>query len=331
MAPPQVAVIGCGYWGRNLVRNFHQLGALRWICDSNEEVKAAFAAQYGATRGTADPEPALRDPETAAVVIASPAEWHYRHARAALDAGKHVFVEKPLATSVADGEDLVRRARAAGRILMVGHILRYHPAVVRLQQLLEAGELGTLRYVYSNRLNIGKIRTEENILWSFAPHDISVILALLGRAPEQVVCLGGTYLSHQVADVTLSQFVFPGGVRAHIFVSWLHPFKEQRLVVVGAEKMAVFDDTAADKLVLYPHRVEWREQVPTAVRAEAEAVPLPAEEPLRAECRHFLECVRTGGQPITGGEEGLRVLRILDLCQRSLETNGQPITLKDSE
>ena len=177
---------------------------------------------------------------------------------------------------------------------MVGHILRYHPAILKLQKLIQDGALGKINYLYSNRLNIGKIRTEENILWSFAPHDISVMLALLNEMPTRVSCQGGAYLNHDVADVTLSHFDFPSGVQAHIFVSWLHPFKEQRLVVVGSEKMAVFDDTAEHKLVLYPHKVEWRNRIPTAVKAErAKSSSLEDGEPLRAECQHFLDCLES--------------------------------------
>src|SRR2546422_11708402 len=205
-------------------------------------------------------------------------------ARAALEAGKDVLVEKPLAIDVSHGEAVVELAKANGRILMVGHILRYHPAVLKLQELVANGALGKIDYLYSNRLNIGKIRTEENILWSFAPHDISVMLSLLNEMPTRVACRGTAYLNRDVADVTLSHFEFPSGVQAHIFVSWLHPIKEQRLVVVGAEKMAVFDDTAEDKLVLYPHKVEWKNRLPTAVKAAGEVVALDNREPLKAEC-----------------------------------------------
>jgi UDP-2-acetamido-3-amino-2,3-dideoxy-glucuronate N-acetyltransferase len=204
---------------------------------------------------------------------------------------------------------------------MVGHILQYHPAIEQLRRLIRAGALGKINYLYSNRLNIGKIRTEENILWSFAPHDISVMLSLLDEMPARVACKGGGYLNPGIYDVTLSHFDFPSGVQAHIFVSWLHPFKEQRLVVVGSEKMAVFDDTAEHKLVLYPHRVEWRNRIPTAVKADGEVVPLDNREPLRAECRHFLDCVETRTPPVSNGAEGLRVLRVLDACQRAL-VNG---------
>jgi UDP-2-acetamido-3-amino-2,3-dideoxy-glucuronate N-acetyltransferase len=201
---------------------------------------------------------------------------------------------------------------------MVGHILRYHPAILTLQQLIRDGALGKINYLYSNRLNIGKIRTEENILWSFAPHDISVMLALLNEMPARVSCKGSAYLSRDVADVTLSHFDFPSGVQAHIFVSWLHPVKEQKLVVVGSEKMAVFDDTAEHKLILYPHKVKWQNRVPTAVKANGEIVDLEGREPLRAECQHFLECVESRTTPVSSGAEGLRVLRVLDACQRAL-------------
>jgi UDP-2-acetamido-3-amino-2,3-dideoxy-glucuronate N-acetyltransferase len=260
----------------------------------------------------------LADPSIDAVALATPAVTHYEMAKSALKAGKDVFVEKPLAIDVQHGEDLVKLAEANHQILMVGHILRYHPAIRTLQKLVQDGALGKINYLYSNRLNIGKIRTEENILWSFAPHDISVMLSLLNEMPARVTCQGGAYLNQDVTDVTLSHFEFPSGVRAHIFVSWLHPVKEQRLVVVGSEKMAIFDDTAEDKLVLYPHKVEWKNRIPTAVKAKGEPVKLDDLEPLRAECQHFLDCVGSRTSPVSDGAEGLRVLRVLDLCQRAL-------------
>ncbi len=317
-----VAVVGVGYWGRNLVRNFHQLGALSALCDAGETAAQICRDDYGEVRFCRDVNDVLADRSVTAVALATPAVSHYEMAKAALETGKDVFVEKPLATDVAQGEELVRLAAARGRVLMVGHILRYHPAVLKLQELIRDGVLGRINYLYSNRLNIGKIRTEENILWSFAPHDISVMLALLNESPRTVSCQGGAYLNPHVVDVTLSHFEFPSGVRGHIFVSWLHPVKEQRLVVVGSEKMAVFDDTAEHKLVLYPHRVEWRNRVPTAVKAQGEVIEVEGHEPLRAECQHFLDCVTSRQAPVSDGEEGLRVLRVLDLCQRSLLRGG---------
>lgn len=315
-----IAVVGSGYWGRNLVRNFHQLEALHTVCDENPLVEAEIAEKYPQVVFRRDYADVLADPAADAVVLATPAALHFEMARRALDAGKDVYVEKPLALSVEEGQKLIDLAARGRRILMVGHILQYHPAVRKLKELVTAGTLGRINYIYSNRLNMGKIRTEENILWSFAPHDISVVLGLLGEAPTSVTCEGGHYLSNSVADVTLSQMTFASGVRAHIFVSWLHPFKEQRLVVVGSEKMAVFDDTAAEKLLLYPHRVEWIDRVPNAVKAEAEPVALEFTEPLRNECQHFLDCLTSRRAPLTDGREGLRVLRVLGACQQALES-----------
>jgi len=318
----RVAVVGVGYWGKNLVRNFHELGALEALCDADPSAEATCRSRYEGVKFESDYTKLLSDPSVDAVALATPAVTHYEMAKAALEAGKDVLVEKPLAIDVKHGEELVKLAEAKGRILMVGHILRYHPAILKLKQLVKDGVLGKINYLYSNRLNIGKIRTEENILWSFAPHDISVILSLLDEMPARVACQGSAYLNQNVADVTLSHFQFPSGVQAHIFVSWLHPIKEQRLVVVGSEKMAVFDDTAENKLVLYPHKVEWKNRIPTAVKANAEAVALDGSEPLRVECQHFLDCVATRTSPVSNGAEGLRVLRVLDACQRALRDGG---------
>jgi UDP-2-acetamido-3-amino-2,3-dideoxy-glucuronate N-acetyltransferase len=314
----KIAVVGVGYWGKNLVRNFYELGALAALCDADQSAEASCRLQYENVKFCREFSEVLADPSITGVALATPAVTHYEMARAALEAGKDVLVEKPLAIDVKHGEDLVRLAEAKGRILMVGHILQYHPAILKLQQLIREGALGKINYLYSNRLNIGKIRTEENILWSFAPHDISVMLSLLDEMPTRVSCQGSAYLNRDVCDVTLSHFDFPSGVQAHIFVSWLHPVKEQRLVVVGTETMAVFDDTAENKLVLYPHRVEWKNRVPTAVKAHGEIVALDDREPLRAECQHFLDCVESRTSPVSNGREGLRVLRVLDACQRAL-------------
>jgi UDP-2-acetamido-3-amino-2,3-dideoxy-glucuronate N-acetyltransferase len=325
-----VAVVGIGYWGKNLVRNFYDLGALRVLCDAKESVETKYERQYAGVRFYREFNAVLSDPSVTAVALATPAITHYEMAKAALEAGKDVLVEKPLAIDIQHGEDLVRLAGSNGRILMVGHILRYHPAILKLQQLIQDGSLGKINYLYSNRLNIGKIRTEENILWSFAPHDISVMLSLLNEMPTRVSCQGGGWLNHEVVDVTLSHFDFPSGVQAHIFVSWLHPFKEQRLVIVGSEKMAVFDDAAEHKLMLYPHKVEWLNRVPTAVKANGQSVDLEDLEPLRAECEHFLDCVETRTSPVSDGREGLRVLRVLDACQRALVTGSIDLALPET-
>lgn len=319
---PRVAVIGAGHWGKNLIRNFHELGALSAICDHDEEKRAALREQYPFYETPPYGE-ILKNPEIEAVAIATPAETHGALVREALAAGKDVFVEKPLCLSVEEGERLVALAKEKARVLMVGHLLWYHPAVLKLKELIDAGELGRIQYIYSNRLNLGKIRREESILWSFAPHDVSVILGLLQETPEEVRAQGGNYLRRQIADVTVSLLSFPSGVKAHIFVSWLHPFKEQKLIVVGDRKMAVFDDMEEkDKLLLYPHSIHWKNQIPVANRAEAEPSPIALEEPLRAECLHFLDRVRTRLRPRTDGEEGLRVLAVLQQCQKALEAGA---------
>jgi UDP-2-acetamido-3-amino-2,3-dideoxy-glucuronate N-acetyltransferase len=323
----QIAVVGMGYWGKNLVRNFFELGALAAVCDSNAAVEEALKRDYKGVRYFSSFEAVLADRDIAAVALASPAVTHYQMARAALEAGKDVYVEKPLAIEVKEGRELVELAERKKRILMVGHILRYHPAIVKLQELIRAGSLGKIQCLYSNRLNIGKIRTEENILWSFAPHDISVMLALLNESPSRITSQGGAHLNKDIFDTTLSHFEFSSGVHAHIFVSWLHPFKEQRLVVIGSEKMAVFDDTAENKLVLYPHKVEWKNRVPMAVKAQGENVMLENYEPLKAECQHFLDCISARRTPLTDGREGLRVLDVLDACQRSLLRRGEAVDL----
>jgi len=317
---PQVAVVGAGYWGKNLIRNFFDLGALSTICDSDGERLQSFKHQYPSVQTNVAFSEILQDPAIQAVAIASPAESHAEMVRDVLLSGKDVFVEKPLCLSVREGEELIALARMQGRILMVGHLLWYHPAVLKLKALLQSGELGRVQYIYSNRLNLGKIRREENILWSFAPHDISVILGLLNEIPDSVQAQGGNYLHQQIADVTISLLSFPSGVKAHIFVSWLHPFKEQKLVVVGDRKMAVFDDLEKkDKLLLYPHTIEWKNNIPVPNKADAEPIEIDAEEPLRAECRHFLECIVSRKCPRTDGEEGLRVLAVLHRCQQALE------------
>jgi UDP-2-acetamido-3-amino-2,3-dideoxy-glucuronate N-acetyltransferase len=290
------------------------------VCDESEEVLQGLRRQYSDCRYLSSYQAVLSDPAVRAVALATPAETHAALVREALTSGKDVFVEKPLCLSVDEGRELVSLARKRGRILMVGHLLWYHPAILKLKDLVAGGELGRIQYIYSNRLNLGKIRREENILWSFAPHDISVILGLLDQMPSEIFCHGGNYLHQQIADATVSLLSFPSGVKAHVFVSWLHPFKEQKLVVVGDRKMAVFDDVEKkDKLLLYPHSINWRNHMPVASRAEAQPVLFEMAEPLRAECQHFLECLESRRTPRTDGDEGIRVLTILQRCQQQLE------------
>jgi predicted dehydrogenase len=323
---PTVAVLGCGYWGKNLVRNFHQLGALQLVCDTTEEGRSAAAATAPGCAVASDPEAVFSSP-VPAVVIATPAETHFSLTRRALQAGKDVFVEKPLALTYEEGRQLVDLARARSRILMVGHVLEYHPGILKLRELVASGELGKVRYIYSNRLSLGKIRREENILWSFAPHDIAIILRLLGETPFEVVACGGTYVSPNIADVTVTNLLFDNGVRAHIFVSWLHPFKEQRLVVVGSKKMASFDDVGK-KLVVYDQHVDWSNGVPVPIKNGGMEIPFPPDEPLRNECLAFLSSVATRQQPLTDGESAVAVLKVLQAAQRSLATNGQNVAIR---
>ncbi len=314
-----IAVIGCGHWGKNLVRNFSELGVLRAVCETNPEIRAHLAHQYPRVKVFADHEALLKDPDIDAVAIATPAVTHYALTKQALEHGKDVFVEKPLALSVAEGEALVRLAEARGRILMVGHLLHFHPAIRCLKQLIEEGQLGKIYYLYSNRLNLGKFRIEENILWSFAPHDVSVMLGLLNEMPSEVYAQGGSFLNHHIPDVTVTTLAFPSGVKAHIFVSWLHPYKEHRLVVVGSEGMAVFNDMEpTHKLQILRQPIAWRARSPVPRTTEPEVVPLPDEEPLRNECIHFLECIASRQAPLTDGHEGLRVLQVLERCQQYL-------------
>lgn len=324
---PKVAVVGAGYWGKNLIRNFYELGALTAICDSNDLLRANYREKYPEIHFVRSYKEILADHSINAVVLSTPAVTHCELAKQALAEGKHVLVEKPLALTVDEGQEVVSLAEEKEKVLMVGHILQYHSTVVKLKSLIDAGELGKIQYIYSNRLSIGKIRTEENILWSFAPHDISVILMLLGEMPETIYATGGNYLQEQITDVTMTTMDFPSGVKAHIFVSWLHPFKEQKLVIVGDKKMAVFDDVSKEKLFLYPHKIEWLHRIPVASKAEVELVPIEMTEPLKAECRHFLDCIENGARPNTDGHEGLRVLQVLNACQKSLNNGGGRVEL----
>lgn len=323
----RVSVIGCGYWGKNLVRNLYQLGALHAVCDATESGRATALTLAPGCRVDADITQTIADSAIQGIVIATPAETHFNLAKQALLAGKDVFVEKPLALSFTQGAELVRLANQHSRILMVGHVLEYHPGILAIRHLVEQGELGKVRYIYSNRLSLGKIRREENILWSFAPHDIAIILRLLGSMPFEVVACGGAYIQPNIADVTVTHLLFDNGVRAHIHVSWLHPFKEQRLVVIGSHKMASFDDVAKE-LLLYDQRVEVREGEPVPLRGAGERVVFDTTEPLRLECEAFLRAIATREPPLTDGESGLRVLQVLQAAQRSLVMNGEPVPLR---
>ena len=317
---PAIAHVGHGYWGRNIARNLNELGHLAAIVDADAGAAEAAATGYGVKAASLDA--VLGDPAIDAVSLASPAELHFAQARAALEAGKHVFVEKPLALDVGEAEQLCELAETRGLVLMVGHLLQYHPVYLRLREMVAQGTLGKLRYVYSNRLSLGKFRAEENVMWSFAPHDISMILGLAGEEPVQVTAQGTTSLSAHVADIVTLQMRFAGGAAGHVLTSWMHPFKEQRLVVIGEEAMAVFEDSQPaweDKLLLYRHGIDRSGPVPIPSKAEAERIAVEHAEPLKEECRHFADCVAHGTRPRTDGREGLRVLRVLDAAERMLQ------------
>jgi UDP-2-acetamido-3-amino-2,3-dideoxy-glucuronate N-acetyltransferase len=324
-----IAIAGCGYWGKNIIRNFAELGALHTICDVNADALNEIHSRYPELHTDTNFARVLQNEGIKGVVIATPAALHHEMAKQALLAGKDTFVEKPLSLKVDEGRELVELAEVKGNILMVGHLMEYHPAVVKLYEIIDNGDLGKIQYIYSNRLNLGKIRTEENILWSFAPHDISVILYLLGaEMPEDISTHGGYYLHRDIADVTLTTMSFRSGVKAHIFVSWLHPYKEQRLVVIGDREMAEFNDTSKDKLVIFKHEIEWHDRMPVPHRGEPEVIPIAPDEPLKLECQEFIECITTRRRPKTDGRKGLQVLEILAYCQQSMEDNGKVISIE---
>ena len=330
-ATPQIALVGCGYWGKNLCRNFHALGTLSSVVDATKNGQATARSIAPDTQITDSLDDVLMDNQIQGVALATPAETHAELAIQAMQAGKDVFVEKPMALTLEDAEKMKKVAEDTGRILTVGHLLEFHPAVLKLRELIASGELGKINYIYSNRLNFGKVRTEENALWSFAPHDVAVILRLMGQAPVEVSACGGSYLTNGIADTTMSNLRFENESRAHIFVSWLHPFKEQRLVVVGDKKMAIFNDVApfGEKLQLYPQNVEFDGPIPILQKDDTEFVEHANTEPLREECNHFLECIQSRNQPLTNAQSGIDVLKVLHACQQSIETNGAPVSLRN--
>jgi UDP-2-acetamido-3-amino-2,3-dideoxy-glucuronate N-acetyltransferase len=325
----KIALVGCGYWGKNLCRNFHGLNALGCVIDATESGQAQARLIAPGVKVSSHLEDALNDPQIHGVALATPAETHAELGIQAMQAGKDVFVEKPMALTLEDAEQMQSVANQTDRVLMVGHLLEYHPAVLKLRELIDSGELGEMNYVYSNRLNFGKVRTEENALWSFAPHDVAVILRLLGHSPLDVSACGGSYLTQGIADTTMSNLRFADDSRAHIFVSWLHPFKEQRLVVVGDKKMAIFNDVApfGEKLQLYPQNVEFEGEIPVLKKEDFEPVEYSDAEPLREECRHFLDCVTNRNKPLTDAQSGIEVLKVLHACQSSIDQNGIPVRL----
>jgi predicted dehydrogenase len=328
-----IGVVGLGYWGPNLARNFDALpdAELRWCCDADEAIRARYAAQYRSTRFTAELDDLLEDPELDAIVLATPVPTHAELATRVLEAGKHCFVEKPLAQSVADAERAVAAAERAGKVLMVGHLLEYHPAVSKLKEIADAGELGAIHYIYSNRLNLGQLRADENALWSLGAHDISVILRLAGEEPFEVSARGESYMRDGIEDVVFAFLRFPSGLAAHLHLSWLDPHKERRFTVVGAKRMATFDDMELErKVTVYDKGFDatadsYGEYITRS--GDIWSPRIPNAEPLRLEAAHFVECIREEGTPVSDGHSGLRVVRVLEALQRELEGSRRRVAL----
>ena len=323
--PVSVGVVGLGYWGPNLARNFASLpGAeLRWCCDADGDVRARLEARHPGTRFTADLDDLLSDPTLDAIVLATPVVTHATLAVRVLDAGKHCFVEKPLAQSVADAERAVEAAAAAGRVLMVGHLLQYHPGVNKLKEIADSGELGDIHYIYGNRLNLGQLRAEENALWSLGAHDVSVLLHLADEEPFELNARGESYMREGVEDVVFAFMRFPSGIAAHLHLSWLDPHKERRFTVVGSRRMATFDDMDPErKVTVYDKGFDEKADTYGEYITRSGDIwspRVPNDEPLRLECEHFLACVREGRTPISDGASGVRVVRVLEGLQQSLD------------
>jgi predicted dehydrogenase len=328
--PVRIGVVGLGYWGPNIARNFSDLPGceLVWCCDSSGAARARVQERFPGVRLAQDIDELLSDPELDAIALASPVSTHGELARGVLEAGKHCFVEKPLAQSVVEAERAVAAAHASGRVLMVGHLLEYHPGVQKLKQLSATGELGDrIYYIYSNRLNLGQLRADENALWSLGAHDVSVVLHLAGEEPREAVANGESYVRDGVEDVVFCFLRFPSGLSAHLHLSWLDPHKERRFTVVGSRRMATFDDMALEgKVTIYDKGFDedargYGEYITRS--GDIFCPRIPNVEPLRVECQHFIECIRTGQRPQSDGESGLRVVRVLEQLQRSLEASAR--------
>lgn len=315
---PRVAVVGCGAWGKNLVRNFAELGALAGVCDSDSSKATALASQYNVPAFSE--EDVFSHPSLDAIVVASLAPLHTNHAEKAIRAGKHVYVEKPMALSVQDAKKLCILAKDHQRVLMVGHILNYHPAFIALKERL--AELGSIKHIYANRLGLGRFRHQESVLWDLASHDISLILSLTQSMPESVSTMWQAFLAPKKPASALLKMRFPRGLTAHVHVSWLSPFKEQKLVIVGEKGIAVFDDRKpwAEKLQISRDCFVWKDDQPLANDAfQTHFIALPESEPLKNECLHFLTCIQKGEEPLTSGLEGLRVTEVLEMAELSLQ------------
>ncbi len=327
----KIAVVGAGKWGKNHIRTFHELGALTAIVEVDEKQRKKCEEQWPDIKVYPSLKPVITDESITGVSVTTPAETHYTVARELLQAGKHVLVEKPITLYSSEAEELTELAAKKNRILMVGHLMLFHPAIRKIKEMIDKGELGQLQYIYSNRLNLGTVRKEENVLWSFAPHDISILNYLTDSIPNHVEAKGSTFLQPGIHDATMTQLSFPDNIDAHIYVSWLHPFKEHRLVVIGSKNMVMFEDSRLDKkLILYPKGIDWISGEPVKRDEDPVEIEFDAKMPLTEECRHFIECIEKGLKPINDGENGVQVLKVLEKAQLSMVKNGTQVSVKEA-
>ncbi|MCK5451016.1 MAG: Gfo/Idh/MocA family oxidoreductase [Candidatus Omnitrophica bacterium] len=336
MENPKIAVVGIGNWGKHLVRNYYDLGVLYACCDFDEKKLEVAKKTFNVPKIASDFNSIVSDPEIDGIVIAAPAVHHYELAKASLEAGKATYIEKPMALEVKHCEELVKIAEEKDLPLMVGHLMLYHPAMVKIKEYIDNGELGDIYYAYSLRVNLGTVRKDENSLWSFAPHDISMFLYLFGSEVENVSARGQSYLQKGIEDVVFLSLYFKDKRMAQIQISWLDPHKERKLTIVGNKKMLVFDDIqSAEKIKIYNKGITKGENPEfdsygdyLTLRTGDILMPyVKMSEPLRLECTHFLDCVKNNKKPLTDGKNGVDVVRILEKAQESLRNNGVPVAI----
>jgi len=316
-----IAVVGCGHWGKNLIRNFYELGVLASICDPNTKIVEQYSEQYGIQNNSFFE--IINNPNIKGVVLAVPAKHHASMAIDAIKQGKNVFVEKPLAMNEAEATLMIETAKENKVQLMVGHLLQYHPVFKKVKDIVKRGEIGEINYIYSNRLSFGKVRTEEDVIWSFAPHDISMILSLANQEPEFITAHSTAVLQDNIADTATIHITFKSGLKSHVSVSWLHPYKEQKLVVIGKTAMIVFDDTKPwnEKLAIQKYQAELNQGLTSLKKENLEFIEVIEDEPLKNECQHFINVVENNIKPITNEYEGLRVLKVLTAAIQSQKNN----------
>ncbi len=320
---PNIAVIGCGYWGKNLVRNFYELGVLKMICDPDSNLTKEFSKKYNVKSGTF--EDILNNANIDAVVIASPAFFHHEMAKKCIEKDKHVYIEKPLALNLEDANELVKISQYSDKVLMVGHLLQYHPVFCKLRDLAIASYFGEVKYVSSKRLSLGKVRSEEDVIWSFSPHDISMILSLINSTAKTVSANSSSILQDDIADIAEISITFENNVKAQISSSWLHPFKEHKLILIGTKKMAIFDDTEEwkRKLKIYDYNFENKDRILNLIKKEPYYMEIEESEPLREECKYFIDVICGNKKQRTDAKEGYEVLKVLSAASESIQSNSK--------